>query len=76
MPMELLRKLANEPLPTTITDVEDVDKARVLHAAGQIACTFSELGAVEPLARVLAITRDGKAALTLHDILERRKGAK
>lgn len=74
MPMELLRKLANEPLPTTITDAEEVDRARVLHAAGQIACTFSELGAVEQFARVIAITRDGKAALALHCILGRRKG--
>lgn len=75
MPLELLRWLATENLPTTLTAEHDIDRAHVLHAAGHIACTFSAPGLDQPFARVLAITKEGTAALALEDLLRRHKGA-
>lgn len=73
MPLELLRELAAMQLPVTVTKIEDIDKARVLRASGHIACTLSAPGSPEPFARVLAITREGRAALALEHIIEQRK---
>ncbi|WP_326540435.1 hypothetical protein [Pseudorhodoferax sp.] len=60
-------------LPVTVTKPEDIDKVRVLRAAEQVACTLSAPGSKAPFARVLAITREGRAALALEHITERRK---
>lgn len=44
MPVELLRQLSEQTLPVTITDLADIDKLRVLRAAGQVACTMNATG--------------------------------
>lgn len=75
MAMELLRELAALQLPVTITKVEHVDMVRVLRASGHIACTMSAPGSGEPFARVLAITREGRAALALENLMDQRRQA-
>lgn len=67
MPMELLRQLENSDLPVEVTNEADVDKLRVLCAAG-LAVAFLPPTALlrdrshQP-AIVLAITRKGRQAL-------------
>lgn len=73
MPIELLRQLSEQSLPVTITDLADIDKLRVLRAAGQVACTMNAPGSADPFARVMAITKEGRAALALDDVRRRRK---
>ncbi|MBH2008216.1 MAG: hypothetical protein I8H71_00815 [Xanthomonadaceae bacterium] len=64
MPMELLKELAETSLPATFTKTADVDKLRVLRAAGLIAAMLPSPGALSGFARVLTITAKGKAALS------------
>ncbi len=64
MPLELLYKMSQSPLPATITDVADIDKLRVLRAAGHISVLLPHLKAKKPFARVLAITKEGREALS------------
>lgn len=63
MPMELLRRLAQTPLPCTLTDEHDIDRLRVLRAAGHIAALLPQPGSESQLGRVLAITSAGREAL-------------
>lgn len=63
MPMELLVELARLPLPATFTRLAEIDKLRVLRAAGLIATMLPTPGAPEGFARVLAITPEGRVAL-------------
>ena len=69
MPMELLRLIARQPLPYTVYAPADIDKLRVLRAAGLVSAFVPPAG---PLpgggtshrpAQVLAITRQGHEAL-------------
>lgn len=64
MPMELLKELADMPLPATFTTTAEVDKLRVLRAAGLIAAMLPSPGTRGGFARVLTITAEGKAALS------------
>lgn len=63
MPLELLRQLAGRQLPLTVTDTADIDKLRVLRAAGHVAVLLPGLDQDTPFARVLAITPEGCLAL-------------
>lgn len=60
MPVELLRAIADKPLPLTITDPADIDKLRVLRAAGHIAVLLPPPGTDQGFARVLHITTEGR----------------
>lgn len=73
MPIELLRQLSEQSLPVTVEDLADIDKLRVLRAAGLVACTMSAPECAEPFARVMAITKEGRAALAFEDLRHRRK---
>ena len=64
MPMELLRELAQMPLPCTLSDERDIDRLRVLRAAGYIAAMLPMPGSQSRLGRVLAITSEGREALS------------
>lgn len=63
MPMELLRELAQTPLPCTLTSEQEVDRLRVLRAAGHVAAMLPKPGTEAQLCRVLAITASGRQAL-------------
>ncbi|MBH2008217.1 MAG: hypothetical protein I8H71_01345 [Xanthomonadaceae bacterium] len=63
MPMELLKELAERPLPATFTTVAEIDKLRVLRAAGLVAVMLPAPDASDGFARVLTITPKGRVAL-------------
>jgi hypothetical protein len=63
MPMELLQKISRRALPLTITDIESIDKLRVLRASGHVAVFLPRMNGKKPFARVLAITEIGREAL-------------
>ncbi|MCB1977848.1 MAG: hypothetical protein M9919_04250 [Burkholderiaceae bacterium] len=63
MPMELLRELARTPLPCTLSEDADIDRLRVLRAAGYVAAMLPTPGSQSRLGRVLAITPQGRQAL-------------
>lgn len=72
MPLDMLRRIAQQPLPLTLESPADVDRVRVLHASGLVAALFLKAPAAEEgdgaaLARVLAVTPDGHAALAIQD---------
>jgi len=67
--MELLRMIARQPLPYTIYAPADIDKLRVLRAAGLVSAFVPPTGELpggggsHRPAQVLAITRQGHQAL-------------
>jgi hypothetical protein len=63
MPMELLQKISRRALPLTVTDIESIDKLRVLRASGHVAVFLPHINCKKPFARVLAITESGREAL-------------
>lgn len=63
MPVELLKVIATKPLPLTITDPAEIDKLRVLRAAGHVVAMMPRPGTDQPFARVLHITRKGRYAV-------------
>ena len=63
IPMELLQQISRKALPMTVSDIESVDKLRVLHAAGHVLVQFPGVGAKRHVAHVLAITELGREAL-------------
>ncbi|WP_029528558.1 hypothetical protein [Polaromonas glacialis] len=63
MPLELLQKTSRRALPLTVTDIESIDKLRVLHASGHVAMLLPSVNAKRQFARVLAITEKGREAL-------------
>ena len=63
MPMELLKVLAQTPLPATVTALAEIDKLRVLRAAGLVAAMLPAPGARRGFARVLTITPKGREVL-------------
>ena len=72
VPIEMLRQLAQHPLPVTVESSADVDKIRVLRAAGLVMALFMkktpQADYKEALsARVFAITAQGRAALANPD---------
>lgn len=63
MPVELLKAIVNKPLPLTITDPNDIDKLRVLRAAGYVIVLLPSSGGDQRFARVLHITAEGRDAV-------------
>lgn len=63
MPMELLQQISKKALPLTVTDIESIDKLRVLQASGHVAAILSAVYAKKQSARVLAITELGRTEL-------------
>lgn len=64
MPMELLFVVAQSKLPMTIETACEVDKLRVLAAARLVEAQLPGIGAAEQKAKVLAISPQGRAALS------------
>lgn len=64
MSMELLRELADRPLPCTLTSEHDIDRLRVLRAAGLIVALLPKPGSESQLGRVLTLTSAGRQALS------------
>ena len=63
MCMELLHQMSQRALPATVTEVETIDKLRVLRASGHLAVLLPSVYAKHQSARVLAITEKGREAL-------------
>lgn len=63
MPLELLRQISSKALPMSLSDMESIDKLRVLHAAGHVLVQLPGVGAKRQVARVLALTELGREAL-------------
>jgi hypothetical protein len=66
MPMEYLRGLERDDLPLIETDVGNIDKLRVLHAARMVEVRLPPVDALQPKAHVLYITGLGCATLRVH----------
>ena len=67
MTLELLHKISKQTLPFTVTDLDEIDKLRVLRAAGHLAVLLPSCNAKTPFARVLVITKKGREALSGRD---------
>ncbi|MFC6284818.1 MULTISPECIES: hypothetical protein [Polaromonas] len=63
MPLELLKTIADKPLPLKVTDPGDVDKLRVLRAAGYVTVLLPAASGDQQSANVLLITDKGRQAL-------------
>ena len=63
MPVELLQKISRQALPMTVSDMESIDKLRVLHAAGHVLVQLLCVSAEQQVARLLSITQPGWEAL-------------
>jgi hypothetical protein len=63
MPLDLLRQISSKALPMSLSDMESIDKLRVLHAAGHVLVQLPGVGAKRQVARVLALTELGREAL-------------
>lgn len=63
MPMEFLRAMAQKSLPCTVTEESDIDRVRVLRAAGYVAAFLPGSRSDGAECRVLAITGLGRKAL-------------
>ncbi len=63
MSLELLRRLAGEALPVTITEPSEVETVRVLRASGDLLCLLFTGPSKRQEARVLTITPEGRKAL-------------
>jgi len=69
MTMNLLKHLASSRLPKSVTSPEDIDKVRILRAAGLVIAFVPApsdpltLSGPERAAQVLAITRKGREEL-------------
>ena len=61
MPMEYLRALDHDLLPLTESDVVNIDKLRVLRAAGMVEVQLPPPDAPQQVAKVLYITGLGCA---------------
>lgn len=64
MPMEFLREVAASSLPLSVTTESDIDKLRVLAAAGMVTAEIPEPGAIGT-AKVLSVTGLGRATLKI-----------
>ena len=69
MPMELLRRLADQELPAALYAPADIDRLRVLRAAGLVTALIPPVETLEggaqmhKAAQVLCITEKGRRAL-------------
>jgi hypothetical protein len=65
MPLEFLRTVAELELPLTVTDEGNIDKTRVLVAAGMITASLPEPGTGAP-AQIHSVTGLGRATLKVY----------
>jgi hypothetical protein len=63
MPLDLLQTISRIALPMTVSDMESIDKLRVLHAAGHVLVQLPGVSAEQQVAHVLSITQSGREAL-------------
>lgn len=63
MPMEYLRELQRDALPLFESDVVNIDKLRVLRAAGMVEVQLPPVDAPQQKAQVLYVTGLGCATL-------------
>lgn len=63
MPIELLRSLASSKLPMTVEDIGDIDRLRVLAAAGLVRAMLPDVGARVQRAEVLSLSPEGEETL-------------
>jgi hypothetical protein len=73
MSLTLLDELSRLKLPVTFADRSTVDQLRLLRAADTIICTLVNPPDATPFAKVLAITKEGRALLALEDLKRRRR---
>ena len=57
---DFLRAVATQPLPVRFNRQADVDMVRLLEASGHLLAVMSPLGAPQPFATVLLLTRKGE----------------
>ncbi|MDB5743981.1 MAG: hypothetical protein JWR68_2296 [Polaromonas sp.] len=67
MPLHLLHQISKVTLPITITDPQEISTLRKLRSVHQLAVLLPSPCAKKPFARVLAITREGREALSRFD---------
>jgi len=67
MTLKLLLKISKQTLPFTVTDLDEIDKLKVLRAAGHLAALLPSCNAKPPFDRVLAITKKGWGGLSGRD---------
>ena len=76
MPMELLRRLANQELPVALYAPADIDRLRVLRAADLVEALIPPVDILEGGAQVhkaaqaLCVTPNGYLALSKYDETE------
>ncbi|WP_440111381.1 hypothetical protein [Acidovorax sp. BL-A-41-H1] len=63
MPVELLRSLARSTLPMTVEDIGEIDRLRVLAAAGLVRAVLPDVGARVQRAEVLSLSPEGLETL-------------
>lgn len=63
MSVELLRSLATSPLPKTVSDITEIDRLRVLAAAGLVRAVLPDVDARVQKAQVLGLSPEGEEAL-------------
>lgn len=66
MPMEYLRELERDALPLVELDAVNIDKLRVLHAAGMVEVQLPSVDSPCQKAQVLYVTGLGCATLRAH----------
>lgn len=66
MPMEYLRELERDSLPVVESDVGNIDKLRVLHAAGMVEVQLPPVDSPCQRAQILYVTGLGCATLRAH----------
>lgn len=73
MPIEYLRALKHDELPCPETDTTNIDKLRILRAAGMVEVELPDVDAPVPVARVIAVTGLGCATLRVHAVPPRSR---
>ncbi|AOG25381.1 hypothetical protein [Acidovorax sp. RAC01] len=63
MSVELLRSLASSKLPLTVEDIGEIDRLRVLAAAGLVHAVLPDVGARVQRAEVLGLSPEGEETL-------------
>ena len=73
MLMEYLRGLDHDELPYPETDTANIDKLRILHAAGMVEVELPGIDAPLPVAQVIAVTGLGCATLLVNAVPPRSR---
>ena len=82
MPVDLLQQISRGPLPRTLENMGDIDRLRVLVAAGMVEAILPDVHSPVQRAEILRISRLGEEALRrpapahLLQFAVRRQGAR